>query len=107
MEKDLPKDPTPMQALWHFGFFKWFDVVMVVANVLVLVTAAFWAIFGDPDPWKLVLCVLLDFLFTLFWGVALIYRGMWFTLQLQSKIELLPADAAKLAIQFVKKGAEG
>ena len=106
MDKPLPQNPSPMQALWHFGFFKWFDVVMVALNALVLVTATFWAIFGNPDATKVIMCVLLDFLFTLFWGIALIYRGMWFTLQLQSKIELLPADAAKLAIQFVKKGSE-
>lgn len=106
MAKEIPENPTPMQALWHFGFFKWFDVVMVAANMLVILVIVMWAFFGDPAAANVVLALFVALLITAWWGISLIYRGMWFTLQLQSKIELLPADAAKLAIQFVKKGAE-
>ena len=83
---------------------KAFDAVMLGLILSVWVTLGFWKIFGDPSPMNLIAGALVNISVTQFWLISLAYRCAFFVLQTRADVNLLPMEAARLALGYMTGG---
>ncbi len=102
-----PEPPDRWTALKQIGWWKPVDYVFIFLTVMPWVTGIFWRIFAHPGASQLVALFLFSITVLLVWAVALVYRCMDFVVQLRANIEMLPFDAARIAVGFIKGGGEG
>ncbi len=99
-----PQQMTKFQALRMAGWIQTYDYIVIFLVFGVLVTLAFWSIFGQPTPLNLIACVLIDMFIVQLWVVTLIYRSMDFTLALHADVALMPESAAQIVAGYYEKG---
>jgi len=88
-------------ALKAVGFWQPIDVVacfLIALNALSLVVTA--AVSGCSLINVLVWMSVIIFL-TVLWAVVLVFRAMWFVLQITAEIKMMPAAAAKMALALL------
>lgn len=99
-----PQPENRWQALRQAGWWTNSDWMFLVVAIATGVTGTFWRIFAKPELLQiLILMTLLMTIFTM-WLVTLAYRCMDFVLQLRARVEMMPFDAARIAVGYLQGG---
>jgi len=100
-----PEPTSRWKALRSIGYWKNFDFVMLTLILLVIIVATCWYIFTpEPNPIKTVSFALSVVVLFQAWTLSVLYRCMDFVLQIRASQEMLPYDAARIAVGFMQGG---
>lgn len=90
------KQKAQLDALWQLGQFQRIDILFAIFTIGLWI--AFGVVFATGSV-KLELALAAAG-FNLLWLVVLVYRAIYFILQLTAAVKLMPEDAARLALAF-------
>ncbi len=93
------------KALWKVGYVHIIDFLFLLAFMAAGIAIGVWAAMGG-DLIKIAIAATVVVLATLVWIVVLQFRMCWFVLQVLAAMKTLPADAARLAVQFRAGGEQ-
>lgn len=93
-----PVAMTRRQALRQVGWIAGIDYTFMVMIAMCFITLLFWKIFGNPQPFNILACVLTACALIQVWIVVLIFRCSLFVLDLQATINLMPDHAARIVM---------
>lgn len=99
-----PEPTDRWTALKKIGWWKPFDSILVAALLAHLITGIFFIVFGKMTATVAIIGLLQMLVILGAWCVALVYRCMDFVLQMRATMELLPIDAARLAVGYMQGG---
>ena len=88
------------KALFEVGFVQKIDAAFILALFSTIAGTANWMVFGHPTAIQLIACGIGGLAVLMFWVLVVLFRCMWFVIQLMADMKMLPASAAKLALQF-------
>jgi hypothetical protein len=99
-----PEPTSRWQALRQVGWWKGSDYMMLFFLGMHMLAGIFCTIFHVGSINGLIVGLLNCCLILLIWGVMLLYRCMDFVLQIRASQEMLPIDAARIAVGFMQGG---
>lgn len=99
-----PEPTDRWTALRQVGFWKGSDFVILGYVILHLFVLASWSIFGKPTSFQVLGMVLFMSLALQVWAVILAFRCMDFVLQARARLEMMPFDAARMAVGYMRGG---
>jgi hypothetical protein len=100
-----PEPTSRWKALRQIGYWKNFDFVVLVTLLLTFVVGACWYVFSaEPQFVHLLGFALVACLQFQAWTISVLYRCMDFVLQVRASQEMLPYDAARVAVGFMQGG---
>lgn len=100
-----PEPTSRWKALRQIGYWKNFDFVVLIMLLLTFVVGACWYVFSSEPQFihllgfAIVACLLFQV-----WTISVLYRCMDFVLQVRASQEMLPYDAARVAVGFMQGG---
>lgn len=92
------------KALWEVGFVRPIDLMYAAVMAMCAVTAMFWCIFGNPTVIALLTTAVSMLVMFQLWLILLLYRCLYFIIQTRADINLMPEQAAKLALLYQAGG---
>jgi hypothetical protein len=99
-----PEPTDRWAALRQIGYWKGIDFVLLFLWLAVWVTTGFWKLFGDPSAFHLLCMIGASIGIIQIWGLIIAFRCMDFVLQARARLEMLPYDAAKIAVGYMQGG---
>lgn len=93
------KQKAQIEALWAVGQFQRIDIVLAILTLGAWAAFAIAALKGNNFQREFALAIA-ALAFNLLWITVLVYRGIYFVLQLTAAVKLMPEDAARLALAF-------
>lgn len=99
-----PSSTDRWAALKAVGWWKPIDWLMLIALGGHLLVAVLYSVVHAVTMLGFIMGMLNCCLILLGWIVILVYRCMDFVLQMRASIELLPLDAARLAVSYMSGG---
>ena len=91
---------TRFQAQRKLGLFAPMDYTIFALSLAGWITLGFWALFGNPQPFHLIVAALVNIFVLQCWIIVLVYRCLVFILDVQADINLLPEAAARIVVGF-------
>ena len=93
-----PVEMTKYQALRKIGAISHMDYIMLTLLALVGVTLFFWRIFAAPTFEDVLGCVMAWLIIMQLWLLTLVCRCIWFVVNMQAALEMMPEAAAKIVM---------
>lgn len=99
-----PEPQSRWKALRQIGWWKGSDYMMLIFLIGHGLAGLFCLIFGVGTVSGLLIGLLNCCLISAIWMIMLAYRCMDFIIQLRAVMEMLPYDAARIAVGFMQGG---
>jgi len=97
--------PEPAMTQWQarrkMGWMSTIDFLFIFTFLGTLLATLLWAIFGYPTVVHLILIALGIVIMLQAWGLLLHYRAMIFTLDVRADINMMPVEAARMAVGHI------
>lgn len=92
------------QALRQVGFWQGLDFLVLWMLGLTFFTGIAWKVFGAPSAWQMLACALAAVGILQVWMIILVFRCTSFVLDLHAIINLMPENAARIAMSAYSGG---
>lgn len=89
-------------VLKQMGWWSKLDTTILALVAVCWITLLYWKLFGDPEFLHVIAFLLITIVMLLFWIAALIFRCSWFVIRMQADINLLPSEAARIAVAYLQ-----
>lgn len=104
VESAIPA-PEPVMTQWQARRrMGWMSTVDFLFMFVLLVTGTgtlLWCLLGWPSAVQLLGIGVATIIFLLLWVLLLLYRSMLFTLEVRADINMLPVEAARIAVAHI------
>lgn len=96
-----PQVMTQWQARRRVGWMSTIDFIFMWGLLVIALVVIAWCFFGWPTAAQLIGTALGVVIYLLLWVILLLYRSMLFTLGVHADIQLMPAQAARMAVAHI------
>lgn len=98
------KTLTKSEALREIGFWQGIDTAMVFAIAVNLLALGVSAALGSLSMAAAFVWLAVILLIVALWIVVLVFRTMWFVIQVTADIKMMPSAASQMVLTFLRGG---